>query len=135
MDSKDLPEKPKNQESKESLKNRLSPLAWKVTQEKATEAPYSGKFNDFNEGGDYFCICCDRHLFCSDHKFDSQCGWPAFHKALESSTVEIMDYSHGMTRIEILCSDCNAHLGHKFPDGPFGTRYCINSVCLRFEPS
>ncbi len=117
------------------LKERLSVLAWQVTQEKGTEPPYSGQYNDFNEQGNYYCICCGQHLFYSEHKFDSQCGWPAFHSALESSTREEMDHSHGMTRIEVLCDQCGAHLGHKFPDGPFGTRYCINSVCLRFEPA
>jgi methionine-R-sulfoxide reductase len=118
----------------EDLKKKLSPLAWQVTQEKATERPFTGEYDKFDEPGKYYCVCCDSHLFNAEHKFDSGCGWPAFHKAKENSTEEVMDYSHGMTRVEILCGKCNAHLGHKFADGPYGTRYCINSVSMNFKP-
>ncbi|WP_196140555.1 peptide-methionine (R)-S-oxide reductase MsrB [Aliikangiella sp. G2MR2-5] len=119
--------------SRAKLKKQLSPLAWKVTQEHGTEPPYSGEFNDFDQPGQYECICCGSHLFTSEHKFNSQCGWPAFYKGLEDNIKESMDYSHGMTRIEVTCSNCGSHLGHKFADGPYGTRYCINSVALEFK--
>jgi len=119
---------------KDELKERLSPLAWTVTQHKGTEPPFSGKHDAFQDGGTYHCICCDAHLFESAHKFDSHCGWPAFYQALAESTREEIDHSHNMTRIEILCGKCGAHLGHKFPDGPYGIRYCINSVALNFKP-
>lgn len=117
----------------DKLEEKLSPLAWKVTQQQGTEPPFSGKYNDFDESGNYHCICCDSFLFSSDHKFHSGCGWPAFFQAIENSTREQQDLSHGMVRTEILCANCNAHLGHKFPDGPYGTRYCINSVALDFK--
>ncbi|MDH5433250.1 MAG: peptide-methionine (R)-S-oxide reductase MsrB [Gammaproteobacteria bacterium] len=114
-------------------KNKLSPLAWQVTQEKGTEPPFSGEYDHFFESGKYHCICCDSLLFKSDHKFDSGCGWPAFYQAIEENTIEKEDTSHGMIRTEVLCKNCNAHLGHKFPDGPYGTRYCINSVAMEFK--
>jgi len=116
------------------LKNELSPLAYKVTQEHGTEPPFSGEYHDFSESGDYHCVCCDAMLFHSKEKFFSSCGWPAFSQALEQSTNEIIDNSHNMQRVEVLCKNCDAHLGHKFKDGPTGTRYCINSVCLNFIP-
>jgi len=84
----------------DDLKQKLSPLAWQVTQEKATENPFSGEYNDFDQPGKYFCICCDKHLFNSEHKFESGCGWPAFHKAQSDSTREEIDNSHNMTRID-----------------------------------
>lgn len=117
---------------KDDLSARLSSLAYQVTQHQATEAPFSGKYHDFSEAGDYHCVCCDSLLFYSQEKFYSSCGWPAFSKALDEATIEKVDQSHNMQRIEILCKTCNAHLGHKFDDGPTGTRYCINSVCLNF---
>ncbi|MDQ7049451.1 MAG: peptide-methionine (R)-S-oxide reductase MsrB [Enterobacterales bacterium] len=114
------------------LKHSLSPIAYAVTQEKATEAPFSGTYHDFSESGSYLCVCCQALLFTSKEKFYSSCGWPAFHKALENTTREVEDLSHNMQRTEILCKNCDAHLGHKFADGPSGTRYCINSVSLKF---
>ncbi len=119
--------------NKNELKVRLTPLAYKVTQEHGTEPPFSGEFHDFNNNGNYCCICCDNHLFYSRDKFYSSCGWPAFSLALEDSTMEKHDHSHNMHRIEVLCKNCQAHLGHKFDDGPTGIRYCINSVALKFE--
>ena len=116
-----------------SPRKSLSPLAFAVTQQNATEPPFSGEYHDFNEAGEYFCICCGLKLFASADKFYSSCGWPAFAAALERATEEKTDLSAGMDRIEILCKQCQAHLGHKFADGPYGTRYCINSVALTFS--
>ncbi len=116
------------------LKSKLSPLAYQVTQEQGTEPPFSGKYDSFDQAGDYACICCDQYLFSSEHKFQSSCGWPAFFDTLAESVEERRDLSHGMVRTEVVCKNCHAHLGHKFPDGPHGTRYCINSVALNFKP-
>ncbi|MET1255148.1 peptide-methionine (R)-S-oxide reductase MsrB [Aliikangiella maris] len=117
----------------DDLKNKLSPLAWKVTQEQATEPPFSGEYDEFSQTGQYHCVCCDHFLFSSDTKFNSGCGWPAFFESIEDATKERIDHSHGMTRVEVVCGKCEAHLGHKFSDGPYGTRYCINSVALAFH--
>lgn len=122
--------------NKDELKKKLSPLAYKVTQEKGTEPPYSGEYDKFFKDGRYECICCGEVLFESEAKFDSGCGWPAFDRAADKSKIqEEQDWTLGMHRVEVLCKNCGAHLGHVFPDGPTetGTRYCINSVCLDFK--
>jgi len=121
--------------SEEEWKKQLSPEAFHVCRQHGTEAPFSGKYNDFKRDGFYRCTCCNAPLFTSDTKFNSGTGWPSYFEAIEDSIVEIKDNSHGMIRIEVRCAQCDAHLGHVFPDGPepTGMRYCINSVCLNFE--
>lgn len=123
--------------SKEELKQRLSEEQYRVTQEKGTEAPFSGEYDKVFTPGTYTCVVCSHPLFVSENKFDAGCGWPSFDQAAEKSSVtEHEDNSHGMHRTEVICSNCGAHLGHVFPDGPretTGLRYCINSVSLKLN--
>lgn len=116
-------------------KKKLSPEAFNVCRQHGTEAPFSGKYYDNKDSGTYNCICCDTPLFTSETKFDSGTGWPSYYESVEGNVTEIKDSTHGMVRIEVVCSNCDAHLGHVFPDGPepTGLRYCINSVCLNFK--
>lgn len=120
--------------SEEEWRAKLTPEAFSVCRQHGTEAPFSGKYNDNKVDGVYKCVCCDAPLFPSDTKFDSGTGWPSYFEAYEDAIIEVKDVSHGMTRIEVKCANCDAHLGHLFPDGPepTGLRYCINSVCLDF---
>ncbi len=121
--------------SETEWKKKLSPEAFYVCRQHGTEAPFSGKYNDNKDSGIYKCICCDAPLFESETKFDSGTGWPSYYEGVEDAITEIKDSSLGMVRVEVVCSNCDAHLGHLFPDGPepTGMRYCINSVCLNFE--
>ena len=116
-------------------REQLSPEAFSVCRMHGTEAPFSGEFYDYKGEGLYRCVCCNAPLFESDTKFDSGTGWPSYFESVEDAITEIRDSSLGMARVEVLCSTCDAHLGHVFPDGPEPTnlRYCINSVCLTFE--
>jgi len=121
---------------KESLKQKLSADEYRITQESATEPAFSGKYYQNKDTGIYHCICCETPLFSSEEKYDSGSGWPSYWQPIsEKSVIEISDNTHGMTRIEIQCANCNAHLGHVFPDGPqpTGLRYCINSGSLNFK--
>ena len=124
--------------SKEELKKRLTEIQYEVTQNEATERPFSGEYDDFYEEGIYVDIVSGEPLFSSKDKFDAGCGWPSFTKPIQKDVVNYAeDTSLSRVRTEVLSRSGNAHLGHVFPDGPVdkgGLRYCINSAALRFIP-
>lgn len=117
------------------LKKKLTPEQYQVTQEKGTEPPFTGKFAHHKEKGMYTCVVCGSPLFPSGAKFDSGTGWPSFDQALPGSVSFTPNNTHGMTRSEITCAKCGAHLGHVFDDGPTdtGKRFCVNSCSLDFN--
>ena len=116
-------------------KYKLSSDQFYITRKGGTERPFSGKYLDNKENGIYVCVCCETELFDSDKKYNSNSGWPSFTEPLSDHLIKSLeDRSHFMVRTEVRCNNCDAHLGHVFPDGPGqnGLRYCINSLSLDF---
>ncbi len=128
-----LPPDSRIEKTEAEWREQLTPAQYRITRNKGTEAPHSGALCSIYEAGKYACICCHTPLFDSTIKFDSGTGWPSFTQPIKENAIKyIKDRSFGMTRVEVLCNTCDAHLGHVFPDGPepSGLRYCINSESL-----
>ncbi len=124
------------EKTEEEWRAQLTPEEYGICRLKGTERAFSGRYNNHKEVGSYLCKACGEELFRSETKYDSGSGWPSFHTpASETGIEEARDTSHGMVRVEVMCSRCGAHLGHVFPAGPHptGLRYCINSVSLDFQ--
>jgi peptide-methionine (R)-S-oxide reductase len=128
----------KVKKSEQEWRQELTPEQYDVVRNKGTEAPFTSELNDVKEPGTFVCVACGQPLFSSENKFDSGTGWPSFDRPTGGEAVETeADNSFLMRRTEVLCSRCDAHLGHVFDDGPAdttGQRYCINGCALKFEP-
>jgi peptide-methionine (R)-S-oxide reductase len=126
------------QQSNDFWKEKLDSEQYRILREKGTDAPFTGKYVNNFENGMYECAACGHELFSSDTKFHSDCGWPSFDRSIEGNIKLVNDYTHGMERVEVLCNNCESHLGHIFDDGPqntTGKRFCINSTSLSFKKS
>ncbi|MFD1197666.1 peptide-methionine (R)-S-oxide reductase MsrB [Brucella gallinifaecis] len=119
-------------------REQLTPIQYQITRQHGTERAFSSPNFDSSLHGIYRCVCCNRALYSSETKYESGTGWPSFYQPIEADAVSAFeDHSYGMNRTEIRCSDCDAHLGHVFPDGPppTGLRYCMNGNALIFDPA
>ena len=121
--------------SEDEWQEELSAEQFSICRKKGTERAFTGQYNDCKDKGIYHCSCCDSELFSSETKYDSGSGWPSFWAPKENAVKTETDNSIGMQRVEVLCKECDAHLGHVFEDGPqpTGTRYCINSISLKLS--
>ena len=121
--------------TEDAWRKLLSKEEYRILREQGTEQPHSGEYNIHYENGTYNCRGCNQPLYASDSKFDSGCGWPSYDQSIEGAIEYRKDATHGMVRVEIVCSNCGGHQGHVFEDGPTasGKRYCVNSASINFE--